>query len=263
MPSAADILNAKIPLPVRMTSEQWARMSPELTVRSIFGALVDDLATLLKIRQQAAAILKGGASKTEARHAITDMLDAIGYTPEPGDEGTIRDLSGTARQNLILETQTTQAASRAQAEAYRGSLAFPAYRLVRMGERTQPRDWPSRWRIAYGAVGGAGASATEMVALTTSPIWAALSRWGSDYAPYDYNSGMDRIPVSWEEADTLGLMDAAAYDSLEAARNAPPEPLSLAASLPDLPPDLRAQASALMDGLAMWDGDTLTFTGNN
>jgi len=60
--------------------------------------------------------------------------------------------------------------------------AYPAYRLIRVESRRIPRDWYERWGEAGAAVGWEGASKTDLVALKTSPIWAALSRFGRPLA---------------------------------------------------------------------------------
>jgi hypothetical protein len=84
--------------------------------------------------------------------------------------------------------------------------AYPAYRLVRVESRRVPRDWYERWGAAGASTGWAGASRSTMVALKTSPIWAALSRFGRPWPPFDYGSGMGLEDVDREEAEGLGLL---------------------------------------------------------
>lgn len=270
MPSAADIIAAKVPLPLSLTAEEWARVQADKRRRAIFAALVDEIGALQEAQYQVAAILSGESSKVDARLELSDVLAALNYMPGEGAEGGIQDLRTVARQNLILETNLTMAAGEAQREMFRGSYAYPAQRLVRLGQRTEPRDWPSRWRMAYAEVGGAGACATDMVALNDSPIWTALSAFGQPYPPFDYNSGMGLEPVDYDEAEALGLITDDALDAIAAAAETPPEPPSLQANmaaLSTLPAEIQQQAAAirqqaidLMRGAVTFDGDTLRWT---
>lgn len=82
-----------------------------------------------------------------------------------------------------------------------------AWQLVRVGTRKEPRDWDTRWKDAYAQLSPAerlGVDAEGKRALVSSRIWQLLSRWGTGYPPFDFNSGMGVKSVS---AD--GLQDAA------------------------------------------------------
>lgn len=255
--TAAEIIAAKVPAALRLTSEQWALVQADVRRRSMFAALVDELAAIQSAQEQVAALLSGDVSKVDARAEFSDILDAINYMPGEGAEGTIQDLRTIARQNLILETNLTMAAGEAQREMFRGSYAYPAQRLVRLGQRTQPRDWPARWRTAYAQVGGSGACATDMVALVESPIWAALSRFGQPYPPFDFNSGMGLEPVDYDEAEALGLITDDALAAIDAAAAAPHEAPSLEANLAHISDSLKQQAADIMRGAVIFDGDTI------
>jgi hypothetical protein len=87
--------------------------------------------------------------------------------------------------------------------------AYPAQRLMRIEDREHPRPswfWPDRWALAFAKVGGAGAIEDEMIALKTSPIWSKLSRFGTPWPPFDYESGMGLEDVSRDEAEAVGLL---------------------------------------------------------
>jgi hypothetical protein len=45
-----------------------------------------------------------------------------------------------------------------------------------------------------------------MIARKDSPIWEALSRFGTPYPPFDFNSGMWTKDVSREEAVGFGIL---------------------------------------------------------
>ena len=262
MPSLIDILNALKLLPVKLTAAQWEGMRADIRERAFFMALVDEAHILQEHRDAVKGMIGGSLSKTEAREAIGDYLASAGYQPPEGKEGTIQDLRTVQRQSLVLETNQAMVAGYAQQELFRGSVAFPAQRLVRIAERVEKRDWPSRWREAYALVGGEGASAQEMVALNESPIWTALSRFDLPYPPYDYNSGMGRRPVSWNDAQRLGLVkpeDAAAIAAQGRKRGSMNS--GLQASGASLDADVMAQVTVLSGGRAVRNGDALIWKG--
>lgn len=95
--------------------------------------------------------------------------------------------------------------NRMNRESILGDLAHPAWRLVRFEDRATSRDWMTRWSESWEKVAGEGACKNEMVAMTTSPIWKELSVFGLPYPPFDYNSGMDVLPVDRDEAEAMGL----------------------------------------------------------
>lgn len=262
MPTLLDIINALQLLPLQLTADQWEGMRADIRERAFFMALVDEVHILQQHRDAVKEMITGSISKTDAREAIGDYLAAAGYQPPVGKEGTIQDLRTAQRQNLVLETNLAMVSGYAQQELYRGSLAYPAQRLARIAEREEERNWPSRWRAAYSQVGGAGASAEEMVALNESPIWAALSRFGLSYPPYDYNSGMGRRPVSWNDARRLGLVRSEDAAQIAAqGRHRGTMNAGLQASGAGLDADLVAQVAVLSGGRAVQDGRALIWKG--
>lgn len=101
-----------------------------------------------------------------------------------------------------------------------------------------------------------------MVALNESPIWTALSRFDLPYPPYDYNSGMGRRPVSWNDAQRLGLVkpeDAAAIAAQGRKRGSMNS--GLQASGASLDADVMAQVTVLSGGRAVRNGDALIWKG--
>ncbi len=154
-----------------------------------------------------------------ARLALTDKLAELGYTPEPGTAGTLKDARTLARLNLVLDTNQKTAASLAQlAESEDPQVAalFPAWELASGGYRKQHRtDWPQRWKAAGERVAWRGASRTKMVALKSSPIWQALGdgaggfrdTLGNPYPPFAFGSSYEWVPVDRLEAKELGLLD--------------------------------------------------------
>ncbi|MFI3243063.1 MAG: hypothetical protein R3Y56_02275 [Akkermansia sp.] len=264
MPSGPETLRAKTPLPIALSSMDWDIIHAGIKRQAIFTAMVDELSIIQSCRELAAQVLAGQLSKTEARQIMNQILAKLDYMPaDPHAIGTIGDLATVGRQNLILETNTRLAASAAENAAMRGSTAYPAKRLVRLGERTMKRDWPSRWRVAYGSVGGKGACLTDMVALSESPIWAELSRFRTNAAPLDYNSGMGFEYVDYEEADRLGLINDEVLADIDEQAKPPATPpdANLQATLTNLSSDLKeavkkllGQAIAFQDDDIIWKG---------
>ena len=88
------------------------------------------------------------------------------------------------------------------------------------------------------ATGWQGASRDEPVALKLSPIWARLSRFGTPYPPFDFNSGMGVEDVGRRKARELGLLEDGSGDGA-----APPNGGSGPQS-PSAPPSFNANLQA-------------------
>ena len=216
-------------LPTTLDSAGIRKLGAAVVERSVLSARVND-ARILQGIYDATARLTGVPHEApgdymgipEARLQLKGLLASIGYTPEPGTKGTIRDLTTDQRLNLILETQTQQAYGYGQ---YRQQLdtadAFPALELDRLESRKVPREWEERWAAAGGELYGG-----RMVALKGDPVWAALGEGaggyddtlGNAYPPFAFNSGMWTFDVGYDEAVELGVLEegAAVPDMAEA-----------------------------------------------
>lgn len=190
-----------------LTTEQVDALSQEFREASAWIVGQDEAYIIAAYYRAAAKLAEGKLSATEARRLVRETLRAAGYQAEkPGSRTDMA--GGTARQRLILETNVHKAAGYAWHESVKNSTVLPAQRLVRKGRRRQPRDWQMRWRNAWASLPPEErrkAHPTEMVALVNCEIWRRLSRWGDPYPPFDYNSGMDVLPVDRESARKLGL----------------------------------------------------------
>jgi hypothetical protein len=81
------------------------------------------------------------------------------------------------------------------------------------------------------------------VALKLSPIWAQLSRFGTPYPPFDFNSGMDVEDVGRRKARELGLLeDGETGPSAESPDRTPPAPPSFNANLQATVPTMRGDS---------------------
>lgn len=219
MPTPAEIILAKIPLPTHLDSaglrERWAA---EIRRRAFFSARMASMGYIRTLQRVCAAYAEGTINAADARMRLRGVLDALGLSD---GSGGLTDHGSDRRLGLILDTQRQMAATAARLELQTPEVLaqWPAWRLTRFVGRSVPRDdWPRRWRAAGEAVGWQGASRTRMVALKASPIWKALGdgaggfkdTLGNPYPPFAYGSGMDWEDVGAEEAQRLGLPTASA-----------------------------------------------------
>ena len=198
MPSVAEIIGLKTPTPTALdTAGIRARWSQRLREQALFSARMTLQGYLDRVQTVLMQVADGALDASAARLALTDTLAQLGYAPEPGTEGTLKDARTLARLNLVLKTNRQTAASLAQlAESEDPQVAalFPAWELASGGYRKQHRtDWPQRWKAAGERVAWRGAHRTKMVALKSSPIWQALGdgaggfrdTLGNPYPPFN------------------------------------------------------------------------------
>lgn len=194
---------------VALTSEQVDAMTQQFREAAAW-IVGQNEAYIIEIYYRAAErIASGELSAAEARRVVREALEAAGYRADaPGSWRDLKD--GTARQKLVLETNVNKAAGYAWRETVKGIASLPAQELVRFEQRDVPRDWVTRWRNAWAALSPEeqkkALPGPRMVALVECRIWNEISRWKDPYPPFDYNSGMDVLPVDAEEAEQLGLV---------------------------------------------------------
>jgi len=210
--------------PTSLSSVELAKLGPDILERARFSARVTDYrildemdrllnrlieptvivdkATGLRRAAQAGESVDPSLFRTEMK----GFLDSIGYEPDAGKRGTIQDLSSDRRLNLIADTNTKMAhgyGNWTQGQTSAILDEFPAQELIRSGSRMVPRDWPRRWAEAGGEFFNG-----RMIARKDSPIWSAISRFGTPYPPFDYNSGMDLADIDRDEAVEFGIVSA-------------------------------------------------------
>lgn len=214
MPTPAEVILAKIPLPTHLDSagirERWA---VEIRRRAFFSARMASMGYVRALQRVCAAYAEGRINAADARVRLRAVLDGLGLSD---GSGGLTDHGSDRRLGLILDTQRQMAATAARLEFQTPEVVaqWPAWRLTRFVGRRVPRDdWPRRWAAAGQSVGWQGASRRQMVALKASPIWQALGNGvggfrdtlGNPYPPFAYGSGMDWEDVGAEEAERLGL----------------------------------------------------------
>lgn len=167
------------------------------------------------------------------------------------DHKSVRDIRSQARLELIFDTQVNLAYSGAQKAAGMTPESlrdFPAWELVRLEDRMEPRYWPTRWRQAGGEFfPGVNEAYPDVpgrfVALKTDPIWAALGSQAMfkdalnvDRPPFAWRSGMGWKQISSDEWESSGKPTPQQSDS-------PPDekPRSSASTL-KLDPEIKRKA---------------------
>lgn len=215
--SPADRILQKALVASGLDTRGWSTVQAGLRDRAFLSSQVTEAKILHAMRQNVAELVGGGKSPSEVRRDLRAYLGSIGYDPDkdlkPGEQsrrGTIKDLTTKARLDVMMKTNADQAkgyASHLRATTTGAILAFPAYELVRVERRKLPRDWGARWAAAAQKVGWEGvARSGAMIALKTSPIWAALSRFGNPFPPFDFNSGMGVKDVKKSVCREIGLL---------------------------------------------------------
>lgn len=264
MPAPGQYLATKRLLPSELRSKEWeaARVDYWVMERVYTMAGTATYEQLDAYRQQAIGIANGTLTEAEARKNLRGLLTAQGYQPEAGLAGTIKDLSTTQRMQGSLRTNVDMARGYKYHQQMVGNVLYPAQELYRNRQSRVPRDWDERWAQAAATVGWVGVAQQGMIALTDSPIWIQLSRFGTPYPPYDYGSGMWTRPVKWRVAEQLGLVGATDYDRIRAeAPGSYNEDAVVPARITD--DQVRQQLADQLDGIAEWEGDALRLIDRN
>ncbi len=257
-------------LPLSGNSAQISAIPPALLDESMFSSTVTDARILQAAQDRIAGILQpegtaAGAymDTARAREEIRQVLASIGWSPEPGTEGSIKDLYSQQRLDLIIDQNVAMARGRGQ---WAGTQdpdildMWPCQELYRAEERTNKRNWLARWTGAGGELYGVSDSADfrfkRAIARKNAPVWYAISRFGTPWPPFDFGSGMDVADVSREEAVDLGVIsENETVDPMQAPA------LALSASLANLEPFLVREVLAVLGGRAQASGGFLTFGG--
>ena len=189
-------------LPTELRTNLLSTIPAELRERAMFSAGVTNAEHLQGFSDQVDELLAGRTDRATARTALKRMLGSLGATV---DETDLTDLRSDSRLNLILDTNLQQAQGYghwAQGQDPAVLDQWPAQELVRIRDSEQPRDWPARWAEAGGTFYDG-----RMIALKNDPIWTKISRFGTPYPPFDFNSGMDVQDVDRDTAIAAGLID--------------------------------------------------------
>ncbi len=231
-------------IPADLSSREWNAVAPQIRARAFFSARVTIAELLQKLKNTVATILNPqpgerlhvpevpgapsvpvteGIDQATARLAIKDYLRSTGYAPEPGQYGTLQDLSSDARINLQLRTNVETAQGYGQfAQGQQDDIlqAFPCQELFRAEDRKEKRNWPQRWTLAAQIAQDPKALYAltvhgRMIARKDSRIWQELGNLeddslGNPYPPFAFQSGMWVRDIGRREAVQLNLIDPGA-----------------------------------------------------
>ena len=204
----SDIILRKALAASGIPSSDWEAVRAGLRDRAFFSARVQSLRFLHAARARTASLLQAarrqdGAFETRAS-AVSAVMAAARAEGLGDGSGRITDHASAARAALIVGTNAGLAAghSRHASACSPGALAaFPGQELIRIRPARNPRSWKERWAAAGGTL-----RAGRMAALLTDPVWTRISRFGTPYPPFDYNSGMGVRSLPRSECLSLGLI---------------------------------------------------------
>lgn len=224
---------AKRLLPTTASSAELREFIPaEIRARGRFSAAVDDLDILTFIDSRIKRAVSpetvidphtGGTRPARPgeymdaatfRVEMTKLLRSVGYQPEDGAEGTLRDLFSERRQDTIFHTNVRMAQEygnyvQGQSEAVLD--LWPCQELYREESREKPRvgssgaTESSYWGEIWVSKGGT-LYAGRMIARKDDPIWTAISYFGLPYPPFHFQSGMGVRDIRRDEAVALGAI---------------------------------------------------------
>lgn len=209
---AIDKLSQRTPVGSQLRSADWAQVPLALRERAQFSAGVQSAAVMNRIQTGLLDVLQQnrnefGALSDRSKFIaeLAKIAEAEGLAPkDPALRGRVTDITSEIRTGLIYRTQTEMAYGYTNWKAGNDTAAlnaFPAWELVRVEERVKKRDWLTRWQGAGGRLYGG-----RMIALKTDLVWERLSRFGTPWPPFDFNSGMGVEDVSRRECIDLGLI---------------------------------------------------------
>lgn len=263
-PRAEEYFRGKAVLPTELRTREFARLPLWIKEQSFFMAGVIEAELAGAFQRASQAILDGKMGEAEATRIIREGLEKSGYKPEPGQEGTIKDLTSVHRQLINLRTNVALANGWASdAKQRQKSTLYPAYELVRGRNANEPRLWMQKlWPEAV-AASGSKARPDIMAALLDDPIWIYLSDFGVPYAPLKWGSGMAQVPVIKSKAREMGLLPPKGQPQPPPAK--PPESLNstLEVAADQIPPKQRNEMLEKLDGTAVFVKDKLVFTDPN
>ena len=263
----SDILLRKALVGSGLDSRQWNLVQAGFRNRAFFSSRVASVRVLAALREGTEEYARGSTDLSKIRIQMREKLHALGYSPEPGKEGTIHDLFSQARLDVIIKTNVAQA--RGYMQYLEGTspgafAAFPAQEFRRIEHRRHPReDWPQRWAKAGGRLYGG-----KMIALKDDPVWERLSVFGNPFPPFDWGSGMGVLDVDRKTAIALGLVTDDQLRGKVAALRERPAPdfnANLQAEIPmrDDSPEAAWLKSEFGDqvkfdgGVAHWQGEMI------
>lgn len=240
-------------LPTELRTRMLNEIAPALRQRAMFSAGVQSAEFLQKADDAIGLIMDGKSDRATQRMELKRLQGSLGADVDDTD---ITDTRSDARLELIIDhgVQSAQGyGHKIQGEDPAVLDQWPAKELIRVvfpkGGEEAERPWREIWAENGGTFFG-----DRMIALKSDPIWTAISDFGTDYAPFKFNSG-----VVDEDVDRGTAEDAELIGKDEPAKA--PESEDFNAEL-QATPEVRAEwlRTALaesLQGVAEFDGEVL------
>lgn len=162
-----------------------------------FSAHVSDAELLEDIKLAIEETLEGNNQFLDRKAFMENMRKRFGEAVGNTSQSYVSN-----RLKLLWEQNVARAGGkidRTSATSQASLLSYPYWELSRIEPRKVPRDWIARWLDA----GGTLSAGDRMVAPIEDEIWERLSRFGTPYPPFDYNSGMGVRLISLREGREL------------------------------------------------------------
>lgn len=266
MSDAWAALEGKVSVPSELRTTEWQRVPQWIRERQFYMAGVHRAEILEEFRSMVAGQAAGKVGEDTAIKNIQQFLDGVGYQPEPGQEGTIKDLRSVRR--ILVSLRTNQRLLQGYGQKMKGLdpavlRAYPAWELIRSGSAKVPRNWLKR----FTDVGGEPING-RIIALKTDLVWAELGDPGNfkdaigvDYPPLAWGSHMRWKGVPFKECKELGILDGWTPPDSRPPLVSPNESLQMKPRVKD--PEIRAALDKHLEGLAEWRDEALVFTDPN
>ena len=252
--TAIEEFAAKTEVPSWARTADWDKVPAALRRRSFMSAALEDARALSAERNTVSDLLQhasDGGKLVRRDTAITElraMMQARGL--DTGAPDALTNPAAESRIKLVIDTNRAQALGYAKfkrSSTGGALLAFPAQELVRVRNSKEQRDWPGIWKAHGGTLTNG-----RMIALKTDPIWVSISRFGTPYPPFDFNSGMGVRDISRRQCIEMRLIDGTWQPDTDPVEdfNA-----NVEADVSQVHPDLLASLSTLFgDAVRIADG---------
>jgi hypothetical protein len=226
---ALNASQARSILPTALSSRELAEIEGDILQYARFSARVRSAEHLAAIDDPINDLVAGRLDYATGRLSVKKFLDGTGYMAPEDERGSLADFASDARINLQLRMGVQMAQGYGYHIQGQDPVlldAFPARELVRVEEREVPRGqrrgpggalvddsengWPARWNRARAETtedGATDSASGRMVAIVGHPLWKALSRFGVEHEPFDFNSGMGLEDVDRQDAMALGIIE--------------------------------------------------------
>lgn len=243
-------------LPTGLSSYDLAKLPPAVRDRSFFAARIESSRVLNDLRSliEDAVNPANGAPVMSRARFIAEARIRLGAPA--GDSGDLTDITSSRRLGLIYDMQVEEIAAYVRWKNWGSAnrlLTYPCQELVRVRDSAVPRDWEERW-----ASEGGEFPDRRMIARKTDPIWRAISRFGRDWPPFDFNSGMGLREISRAEAERVGAIRKG--ERLTPVSD-PGFNANLSASVHDFSPETLHELLATFDGRARIEGERIVWVG--